>query len=288
LLVRDEYVGILSYLFGSLVYFLTFDSFITESFNFQYIYYLHLPSHLTSRLSHTYLFHYEFKKKYYNNPHMTGSGPNSRTSELFISYGTNPGLGIELWETPFGEVIEGMEHVEALHSYGDMVRRKKMQLFIYFMHLPAILLSHSHVANCINGSLHNQPPWGHGPVQPKIRNKPNYIRDEFPLLDKFETCTVQVFKPGDSDSGGADEIGRVSHHAVGSVTREQQRRAREKHNDDPVETEKRQSEAIDEVQKMLGPFENGFQLGMVVVGVVLFLLILAVTRRGRGTEKKAN
>jgi cyclophilin family peptidyl-prolyl cis-trans isomerase len=49
---------------------------------------------------------------------MTGSGPNSRTSQMFVSYGANPGLGRELWETPFGEVIEGMEHIEELYSYG--------------------------------------------------------------------------------------------------------------------------------------------------------------------------
>jgi cyclophilin family peptidyl-prolyl cis-trans isomerase len=51
----------------------------------------------------------------------TGSGPNSRDSQMFISYGANPGLGKELWETPFGEVIEGMEHVENFYSYGKSV-----------------------------------------------------------------------------------------------------------------------------------------------------------------------
>ena len=37
-----------------------------------------------------------------------GSGPNSRTSQLFISYGKVSSLGRELWETPIGEVVEGM------------------------------------------------------------------------------------------------------------------------------------------------------------------------------------
>jgi hypothetical protein len=41
---------------------------------------------------------------------------------MFISYGTNPGLGKELWETPFGEVIEGMEHVEQFYSYGAFLQ----------------------------------------------------------------------------------------------------------------------------------------------------------------------
>ena len=42
------------------------------------------------------------------------------------SLGTNP------WETPFGEVVEGMENAINFYSYGDM------------------------------------PPWGKGPVQGKI------------------------------------------------------------------------------------------------------------------------
>ena len=37
-----------------------------------------------------------------------GSGDNSRTSHLFISYGSAASLGREKWETPIGEVIEGM------------------------------------------------------------------------------------------------------------------------------------------------------------------------------------
>jgi cyclophilin family peptidyl-prolyl cis-trans isomerase len=84
-----------------------------------------------------------------------GSGPNSRTSQLFIAYGPNRGLGRELWETPLGRVIEGMDHVEAFYSYGDM------------------------------------PPWGEGPVQGRIHNGPQYIENNFPLTDKFDTCQVE-------------------------------------------------------------------------------------------------
>ena len=50
--------------------------------------------------------------------HITGSGPNSRTSQMFIAYTASPSFGKELWETPFGEVIEGLEHIEELYSYG--------------------------------------------------------------------------------------------------------------------------------------------------------------------------
>ena len=49
-----------------------------------------------------------------------GSGPNSRTSQLFISYGPSQTLGTELWETPIGEVVDGMANIRKLYSgYGD-------------------------------------------------------------------------------------------------------------------------------------------------------------------------
>ena len=89
-----------------------------------------------------------------------GSGPNSRTSQLFIAYDGAGNLGQSPWETPFGEIIEGMDNVRKLYSYGDM------------------------------------PPWGKGPEQGPIRNRGSkYIEENFPLLDKFETCTVSKMNP---------------------------------------------------------------------------------------------
>jgi peptidyl-prolyl cis-trans isomerase A (cyclophilin A) len=93
-----------------------------------------------------------------------GSGPNSRTSQLFIAYDGAGNLGQSPWETPFGEVIEGMDNVRKLYSYGDM------------------------------------PPWGKGPEQGPIRNRGSkYIEENFPLLDKFETCTVSKMNPSPED-----------------------------------------------------------------------------------------
>jgi hypothetical protein len=85
-----------------------------------------------------------------------GSGPSSRKTQLFISYKeTSKKLGTKAWETPLGTVIHGMENAQQFYSYGDM------------------------------------PPWGNGPLQGKIRQGPDYIEDNFPLTDRFETCTVQ-------------------------------------------------------------------------------------------------
>lgn len=49
-----------------------------------------------------------------------GSGPNSRTSHLFIAYGPVESFGQELWETPVGEVLYGMDNIRNLYGdYGD-------------------------------------------------------------------------------------------------------------------------------------------------------------------------
>eukprot|EP00529_Nitzschia_sp_RCC80_P028153 CAMPEP_0113440066 /NCGR_PEP_ID=MMETSP0014_2-20120614/366_1 /TAXON_ID=2857 /ORGANISM="Nitzschia sp." /LENGTH=269 /DNA_ID=CAMNT_0000330849 /DNA_START=87 /DNA_END=896 /DNA_ORIENTATION=+ /assembly_acc=CAM_ASM_000159 len=89
-----------------------------------------------------------------------GSGPNSRGSQMFISYGSAASLGTQLWETPIGKVIEGYENAEQFYSYGDM------------------------------------PPWGKGPAQGKIHGNPDYIKNEFPLIDSFIHCKTERFKDG--------------------------------------------------------------------------------------------
>lgn len=40
-------------------------------------------------------------------------------------------------------------------------------------------------------SYGDMPPWGKGPVQGKIYGHPEYIEENFPLLDKFIHCKVE-------------------------------------------------------------------------------------------------
>jgi peptidyl-prolyl cis-trans isomerase A (cyclophilin A) len=103
-----------------------------------------------------------------------GSGENSRTSHLFISYGRNPNLGTQLWETPVGTVIRGMDVIRNLnHEYGDM------------------------------------PPWGKGPEQHKINARGKaYIEEEFPHLDKFLTCHVLRPPPSEEEE---EELALLGH-----------------------------------------------------------------------------
>jgi hypothetical protein len=58
----------------------------------------------------------------------------------------------------------------------------------------------------------DMPPWGKGPVQGKIHNGPDYINNDFPLIDKFKTCTVVIHKPSEGspherDAAGAGDSG---------------------------------------------------------------------------------
>ena len=98
-----------------------------------------------------------------------GSGDNSRTSQLFISYGDSKQLGTQKWETPIGHVVEGMDNIRNLYTYGDM------------------------------------PPWGKGPAQGKIYAGRSYIEDNFPLLDHFQSCTVERTFSEDGNEAAVDE-----------------------------------------------------------------------------------
>jgi peptidyl-prolyl cis-trans isomerase A (cyclophilin A) len=83
------------------------------------------------------------------------SGPNSRTSQLFINYGDNSRLD-KMGFSPFGRVIEGMEVVDQLHAgYGEGA------------------------------------PQGKGPNQARIQQEGNdYLNRDFPRLDYIKKATI--------------------------------------------------------------------------------------------------
>lgn len=50
-----------------------------------------------------------------------GSGPNTRTSQVFISFKDSGYLGRQSWSTPFAQVTRGMDVVDAFYAgYGDL------------------------------------------------------------------------------------------------------------------------------------------------------------------------
>lgn len=81
--------------------------------------------------------------------------PNSRTTQVFVNFGDNSGLD-ETGFSPFGQVIEGMDVVDQLHSdYGDA------------------------------------PPGGRGPNQGAIQTRGNdYLMEAFPNLDFVRRATI--------------------------------------------------------------------------------------------------
>ncbi len=90
------------------------------------------------------------------------SGPNSRTTQVFVNLGDNrrlDGMGF----APFGEVVEGMDVVESLHAgYGEGA------------------------------------PRGNGPRQDRIQEEGNdYLEAEFPELDHVERARIVSTSSGD-------------------------------------------------------------------------------------------
>jgi hypothetical protein len=74
-----------------------------------------------------------------------GNGPNSRTSQMFISLSKSGGnFGVELWETPVGQVIDGMEVVKQFYSgYGDMPPVSRFHIWmLWIVELYWISISH--------------------------------------------------------------------------------------------------------------------------------------------------
>jgi peptidyl-prolyl cis-trans isomerase A (cyclophilin A) len=81
--------------------------------------------------------------------------PNSRTTQIFISFGDNSNLDA-LGFAPFGEVVEGMDVVEALYSgYGE------------------------------------SQPSGNGPYPPNVHAGGNEYLEEFPELSYIVSATIQ-------------------------------------------------------------------------------------------------
>jgi peptidyl-prolyl cis-trans isomerase A (cyclophilin A) len=84
------------------------------------------------------------------------SGPDSRTSQVFINFADNSRLDSQGF-TPFGQVVSGMNVVDGLHSgYGEGA------------------------------------PSGRGPAQGRIQAEGNaYLKKDFPDLDYIKKATIE-------------------------------------------------------------------------------------------------
>lgn len=86
-----------------------------------------------------------------------GGGANSRTTQLFVALRDSQHIGLANWETPVGQVIEGMDVVEQWYKgYGDSSRHG-----------------------------------GNAPEQSTLTHKGSaFIRTTHPLLDFLQSCKV--------------------------------------------------------------------------------------------------
>jgi peptidyl-prolyl cis-trans isomerase A (cyclophilin A) len=81
--------------------------------------------------------------------------PDSRSTQVFINFGNNAGLDAQGF-TPFGEVVEGMDAVNAIHTgYGE------------------------------------SRPGGQGPTQPEIRQQGSpFLAEDYPKLTRIERAVI--------------------------------------------------------------------------------------------------
>jgi hypothetical protein len=108
-----------------------------------------------------------------------GSGPNSRSTQLFIAFEDLDFLGKAPWEVPFGRVVEGFNVIDSLYKgYGDI------------------------------------PPYGTGPDQQKIHNRGSaYLQESFPNLDYLLRCRVvdtPVLLRGSAPSHDASSVSAIT------------------------------------------------------------------------------
>lgn len=56
-----------------------------------------------------------------------GYGPNSRSTHLFLTLGSQPGLGKSPWEVPVGRVVRGLDVMRGIYTgYGDGVNQAQL------------------------------------------------------------------------------------------------------------------------------------------------------------------
>jgi cyclophilin family peptidyl-prolyl cis-trans isomerase len=106
-----------------------------------------------------------------------GGGDNSRTAQMFFTYGPGNNLGASKWETPIGEVVEGMDNVNNFNkSYGD-----------------------------------HESFGGKAPNQGDIRTHGrDWVEKNYPGLSSFEECTVSTVTPGVAGLMGASRLAHNS------------------------------------------------------------------------------
>jgi hypothetical protein len=170
-------------------------------------------------------------------------------------------------ETPIGEVIEGMENVDNLYSYGDM------------------------------------PPWGKGPEQGKIHN-PSYITENFPKTDKFRTCKVERLRETKTSERGVNvlmkEDGTTDEEEFHKAQQEMEEKERDLKNAAAHEEQPILEELVNVREKLKVPYirkplgggsrrDNDIMLVYIGMGaMVVMIVILLAMKRGKKVASKSN
>ena len=177
-----------------------------------------------------------------------GNGKNSRTSHLFVAYGPNPYLGREFWETPIGVVVKGME---TLRDLNDEYREK--------------------------------------PEQWKISTLgEEYMREEFPRLDRFLTC--HVLRQGEEsqlenmrgDDGNDGDDGETDDAEVENISEEVENISEE------VKENKTLLRKTVTNQDPTESGSHGFEVPIIFAVVALIFLLYGLKRRSMRNHSKSS
>jgi len=86
-------------------------------------------------------------------------------------------------------------------------------------------------------SYGDMPPWGKGPVQGKIYSGPQYINNNFPLIDKMKSCTVQRIQAGSEGYVKDQAVREATARSEGSGDDEEEEQEDDEWKDDFEEEE---------------------------------------------------
>jgi len=160
-----------------------------------------------------------------------------------------------VWEVPIGQVIEGMENVRNFEGkYGDM------------------------------------PPWGNGPEQSRIHEEGSkYMEENYPLMDKFETCTVEIVFPNllDYDDRDLKEPADVKKEPMGGMGLPEAAGEAKVDTGGNTATLQIRAASSTDPNKVPGYRESGKATSSIVVAIIaLFFMMICLLRGKKKREDK--
>ena len=126
------------------------------------------------------------------------------------------------------------------------------------------------------------PPWGKGPQQGPIRNQGSkYIEENFPMLDKFEICTVKRVASTTQQNDVIEEIKEMKEVYRGTMRGVHDLSSVKERVLKVTETQQQQQKEIKEKKKSTSPI-----FAKVTLIIILVVVILQVFARRKKSKRE--